>query len=344
MAGLSRTEKYKELRTRLQDDTGSEFSSKALNPYESRLNQIDANNFAAPSVALEDEHVANHARTVVAEEKPYRAPLHRTQHEHVATTHEDPFQVSENSTSFDNDYLDQYIREVKQYNIEQGSAVSDDTQINVLRQLERNRNQSPSTDVPYASYGNSPLNMPKDPVELERKDSTAKIPFQKSNNIVANTEKVEVRPVEPRAKVQMVKQSAPVTNTRQAFTDDLFENDEEENDKDTSQNFTKEDIMAEVQNLVNGTKLPEVPVKSNESHQNDYDRNFDDERTARQQLLNETTQMRAQLDDYEDNLNEVSDKMRRTNQILNIVLVVLIIALIVILGVVVYWIVLSRGV
>jgi flagellar biosynthesis/type III secretory pathway M-ring protein FliF/YscJ len=53
--------------------------------------------------------------------------------------------------------------------------------------------------------------------------------------------------------------------------------------------------------------------------------------------------MRAQLDDYQDNLSEVSDKMRHTNQVLNIVLIVLIIALIVILAVVVYWVVLSKG-
>ena len=52
MAGLSRTEKYKDLRSRLQDDTGSDLSTKALNPYETRLNQIDANNFAAPDTAM----------------------------------------------------------------------------------------------------------------------------------------------------------------------------------------------------------------------------------------------------------------------------------------------------
>jgi hypothetical protein len=67
------------------------------------------------------------------------------------------------------------------------------------------------------------------------------------------------------------------------------------------------------------------------------------ERTARQQLLNETTQMRAQLDDYEDNLNEVSDKMRHTNKILNIVLGCIDHCLAVILGIVIYWIVLSKG-
>ena len=59
-------------------------------------------------------------------------------------------------------------------------------------------------------------------------------------------------------------------------------------------------------------------------------------------MLNETTQMRAQLDDYEDNLSEVSDKMRQTNRILNIVLVILIIALAMIVGVVIYWIITSK--
>lgn len=70
---------------------------------------------------------------------------------------------------------------------------------------------------------------------------------------------------------------------------------------------------------------------------------LEDDRTTRQRLLNETTQMRAQLDGYEDNLSEVNDKMRYTNRILNLVLVVLIIALVVILFILIYWVVLSRG-
>jgi len=70
---------------------------------------------------------------------------------------------------------------------------------------------------------------------------------------------------------------------------------------------------------------------------------LEDDRTTRQRSLNETTQMRAQLDGYEDNLSEVNDKMRYTNRILNLVLVVLIIALVVILFILIYLVVLSRG-
>lgn len=332
MAGLSRTEKYKDLRSRLQDDTGSELSTKDLNPYETRLNQIDANNFAAPDTAMDDEHSATHARELTRK-IPIQQPLHRTQHEHVEPSLNDGFTDNENySAAFDNDYLNQYIREVKQYNLEQGSALSDNTQINVLRQLEKNKNGDAAE--PYAKFGNSPLNMPKVPAELDKPVQTAEIPFQKP---VAEP---APEPTSPKARVQIIHQNAPVSNSRKTFTEDLFENDDEKENVRNTQNLTKEDIMAEVQNLVNGTKEQDY---SSASQNTGYNHNFDDERTARQQLLNETTQMRAQLDDYEDNLNEVSDRMQHTNKILNIVLIVLIIALAVILGIVIYWIVLAKG-
>ena len=75
----------------------------------------------------------------------------------------------------------------------------------------------------------------------------------------------------------------------------------------------------------------------------EFNKHLELERTTRQQLLNETTQMRAKLDDYEDNLSEVSDKMRHTSQVLNIVLIILIVALVIVLAVVIYWIVLANG-
>ena len=212
---------------------------------------------------------------------------------------------NENSSGFDNDFLDQYIREVKQYNIDQGNAVSENTQVNVLKNIREKMPETPAPSKPYPPK-------PKD-------NDTADIPFMNSRrrkyeDAFENTEKI------------------PVTTSYK---------------EEPSQNLTKEDIMAEVQNLVNGSRrqgylsddepAPAAPAAPA------YDKSsYEDDRTTRQQLLNETTQMRAQLDDYEDNLNEVNDKMRQTNRILNIVLIVLIIALIVILGIVIYWIVISR--
>lgn len=67
------------------------------------------------------------------------------------------------------------------------------------------------------------------------------------------------------------------------------------------------------------------------------------EKTAREKLVNETTQMRAQLDEYEDNLTDVNDKMQHTNRILNFVLVVLIFALVIVLAVILYMVLLNKG-
>ena len=112
---------------------------------------------------------------------------------------------------------------------------------------------------------------------------------------------------------------------------------EEESSQDTN-TLTKEDIAADVQSMMNEAE------EQYEEYSNEYDMHLAAERTARQQLLNETTQIRAQLDDYEDNLTDVSDKMNRTNRVLNGVLIVLIIALFVVLLVVIYWILSLRGV
>lgn len=67
------------------------------------------------------------------------------------------------------------------------------------------------------------------------------------------------------------------------------------------------------------------------------------EKTAREKLVSETTQMRAQLDEYEDNLTDVNDKMQHTNRILNFVLVVLIFALLIVLAVILYMVLLNKG-
>ena len=100
---------------------------------------------------------------------------------------------------------------------------------------------------------------------------------------------------------------------------------------------TQQNILRELK----GEK-PKKPVKT------DYD-TIDLKNTIRQEkdvhekLLNETNQMKAQMDEYEDNLTDVSDKMQHTTRILNFVLVVLIFALLVVLGVVAYMVLLNKG-
>ena len=326
MANLSRTEKYKDLRDSLQNDSGqTDLRSRELSAFESRLNKIDSNNFAAPRSYSSDDHGAVHARVTAMPE--------------VEETADDPafdtssFTRNENYTpAFDNDYLDQYIREVKQYNIDQGNAVSENTQVNVLRSLDTSKvhSQSSAPLRPYPAVNSSRQEEPAEPAKAAASSydkNTSDIPF-------ANGKKYE-------------------DSRKPAYT---AEPEFEEEPSSSTESMSKEDIMAEVQSMVNGTRKPGKPsqaladtsaslYETGESQRmstDTYNRHVEADRAVQRQLLNETTQMRAQLDDYEDNLSEVSDKMRHTNNILNIVLIILILALVVILGIVVYIIWIAR--
>ena len=313
MATLSRTKKYQDLRNRLQHDTNADaLSTNDLSRFQKRLNEIDSQNFSYTENASSDSHNAEHARNLNTQQQTQQ-PLRR----HKQTQDKDPFaNVSfsaneNNDVTFDNDYLDQYIREVKQYNIDQGYAASENTSLNILKQIERNNSATPKKPYPSSN------------------SHTADIPFLSSQSSSSNR-----------------------------YSQDVKQSSSSQEDTQPIQAMSKEDIMQEVQNLVNGTSSsytqpqpeePSSPFVNDYESKNDsfmstdtFNRRLEADRTTRQQLLNETTQMRAQLDDYEDNLSEVSDKMRQTNRILNIVLVILIIALAMIVGVVIYWIITSK--
>ena len=293
MATLSRTKKYQDLRDRLQHDTSTDsLSTNDLSRFEKRLNEIDSQNFSYTQKNTSDSFVAGHARNHDIQKE--NELLRRKKSELTFDT--SAFSNNENDVTFDNDYLDQYIREVKQYNIDQGNAASENTSLNILKQIERNNSKAPDRPYPRST------------------SQTTDIPF--------------------------------INESKQASTQEV----------QPTQALSKEDIMAEVQNMVNGTSTPtpsasvtpESPFVSDSfdfdksMNTDTFNRRLEVDRTTRQQLLNETTQMRAQLDDYEDNLSEVSDKMRQTNKILNLVLVLLIVFLAVIVGFVVYWIVITK--
>ncbi len=317
MTEFSRTKKYQDLRDRLQNDTGSEvLGSNELSVFDNKLKQIDSSIYDKPIHVQNHESTASHARI---EPMPEPQPvLRRSQPKNVSPAFDaDIFSDNENTTSntFDNDYLDQYIREVKQYNIDQGNAETENTQVNILRQLQRN--QTPQPKAPTRPY-------PKE----EKHDFTPDIPFRK------------------------VDYGQPITPKKQAV---------QPADEPTTQNLSKEDIMAEVQNMVNGstgqTKKvdfndimgSDTPFEDNDSFltpdvsTDTFKQNFEKERLSQKKLIEETTKLRITLDEYEENLNEMNDKVHRTNQIMNAVLIAVIISLLVVLCIVIYFIVITKG-
>lgn len=286
MTKYSRKQKYEELRNRIANDVESDIHSKDLSSYEKRLNQINANTFKAPEEESNHQYRSPSREKVVENVKPSTTSVSDDLGFDI------PPIKAENTTTFESPFLKDYLSDVKQYNVEQGNAFSDDTTVNILRSL---RGEKPQ------------------PVLKPFMDETAE---------------VEPKPV-----------SKPVLNDTttipfQSATPTYPEFDEPTN------TMSKEDIAQEVQNLINGISKSSSQAQKSTQDTSSYDTN----QTERQKLLNETTQMRAQLDDYEENLYEMNEKMQRTNRILNVVFIVLIVALLVAFSVVVYWILMERGI
>lgn len=326
MPKYSRTAKYEDLRSRLQSDAETDIKTNDLNAYEARLNKVDSANFSEPQKVSVSSQESVHAKksyteAPVSSEPSFAALKKDTTPSFLSTA--DTY-----TRAFDNEYLNQYINEVKQYNVDQGNDFSGNTDMNILKRL---KGETPS--VPASPYPEEKIHdLPEDEkVDMDKDTETIEVPFAKSS-------KKEVPDAPSVSKEIPQPKKQPVEYL-----------DEEEADEEEDETYTKEDIASEVKRLISGS-AKNTPIsiqpklkKSRWIEDDDDDDEYDDEDT-RQRLLNETSQMRAQMDDYEDNLNQVSDKMQKTNQILNIVLIVLIIALIVVLGVVIYWVLMSKGI
>ncbi len=75
-----------------------------------------------------------------------------------------------------------------------------------------------------------------------------------------------------------------------------------------------------------------------------FENELEKERTAREKLIQETTQIKMELDEYKENLNEMEEKFDNSNRMLNFILIVFILICVVVVGVAVYWILLNRGI
>ena len=351
MTKYSRVSKYEDLRNKLQNDTDTKIESKDLSRYEKKLNEINSSNFEAPKETYSEESydpIHARRRQYLDNTNEINTPVQpevvkKDVQEKTSTNNLD--YNNANLSSFNNDYLNDYIREVKEYNKEQGNAFSTNTNLNVLHSIKKDEPQQvpskPYVDEKpydlnpfYASRNENTTSIPK-----MDKTSTTSIPKENTTSIPVMNNPVFDLSNDDDYETSDVPQFKSSARTFEEFMDD--------DNLDTSTiSMTKEDIAAEVQSLIRGQEVSNSANKKNakKDHSDTFDYHFEAERNARQQLLNETTQMRAQLDNYEDNLSEVSSKMQHTDKMISNVLIVLIIVLIVVLLVVIYWILGANGI
>ena len=270
MEKLSRTKKYQALRESLQNDAESQVVSKDLTSFQDRLNRLDVMHFDTEQIGTDHDPV--HARrtnyfeeTPVVKEEVVIEPVVIEEAEIEKTT----------QYTFNNEYLDEYISEVKEYNKNKGLLKKDDTAMNILEGLKQK-------EEPIAE----PLVSGEPEVDYSN-DMDATIPF-----------------VFPREK-------------------------------------TVSEVSEEVKNLVMDVE-DEPVVEEKSAMAKAVEAELEKELKVETEKKAEKAEKKVVVVEEDD--EDDDDSMGTANKILNVVLVLLILALLVVLGVVVYWTLMNRGI
>lgn len=309
MEKLSRVEKYKQLRESV--DQNSVSPKPSIGPVELQKQLMD---IEQTSETIKEE-----------ESKHSRKPLRFSKEIDVNQTYDT------GKETFHNEYLDDFLNEVKEYNMEKGTRLSDNTQIDILLQLDpenrRRRTQHYDTirneafekrekeddaDVAYTqSLSHDELQAEMDKLFEEDAASSSD-----DTSNVKEQQEVEIQDV-PLKRINPV--TPPTKNTPEKVDTELHSGIQKEDNHGLSE--TK---VIETEHFVEKTTNDE-PTKIEDTFVNE------------ERLIAETAQIRMQMDDYEDELSNLHEKVSKSNRILNIILLVLIIALIAVIGITIYW-------
>ncbi len=123
MSELSRMKKFEDLRESIQNDREGDTHSEALTPFAQRLSRIDTTFKSMQSQTSSSPHQSLHKKKDVRfDSTPFGNGL----------------------STFNNEYLDDFIEEVKNYNIKKGYRNHEDTESNIFSQAHRENKANPS--------------------------------------------------------------------------------------------------------------------------------------------------------------------------------------------------------
>ena len=312
METLSRVKRYEDLRKQIEDDSiGSDtLPQEQLQDYAKRLNELDSSIFKKVSIREDEAYTPERERKV-----------------------QDDFSLVEATTDdFRNEYLDDFINEVREYNIKKGTRENEDTQIDILNRLNSVSRAKRSDYIEKIDEDVKEQPKPQvksfvekeTPVHETNKESSERpkeIALDHAlSDVIAKRTKEPKRPTMDVSKLQRVAEEETLKMQNSLGTQPIsIPESEKRNPFITRKN-----------------KPSAVPTKEEQAA-------VEREKRLHQKLVEETQQLRVQLNEYEDDLIDLSEGVEKTNRMLNIILGCLILALLVIVGIVIYWIIQAGG-
>lgn len=296
MEKLSRVKKYEDLRKSIETDNHVDVKEDAEMHQEDTLKQFD-------STVL---------KKVEIKEDGY-------QPEREKVIEDTPVKEAAVDGDFTNEYLDDFIKEVRQYNIRKGNRESENTQVDILNQLnavnraKRTHYVESIQDEPLIE-GVKPL-LNKEDIALEVQN------LLREDDDEVETEE-EIKPIMQELEIpapdMTIQMNAPLQTI---INEEAYEE-------------AVEDVEEEEEPILKKRSL----FKKKEKEESD-DSDIEEtkvEPTLHKKILEETQQLRVQMDEYEDELTDLSDGVEKTNKLLNFVLCFLILVLLVIIGFIAY--------
>ena len=217
-------------------------------------------------------------------------------------------------------FMDDILLEAKKYSVDMGQRAAIDTTATILSELTQSEQEPVAFELEETA---------DDSFDLE---FAAEIEGLLNDPATENVEEAEVveEPEELQAQIEAI--------INDNITAPFFEEDEEVEEVEI------EEVVEEVEEVVENTN--NNSIISHEIERDDYmelTMKLDQERIFREEMMQKTKQMKLQLDEYETELNTVSNKVSHTNMVLNFVLILLILALFCLLGFIAYWALVDRG-
>ena len=281
MEKLSRVKKYESLRKAIEIDNNTDAAEDSKSS-EQALKSFDSSIFK--KAAIKEETAPKRAK----EEKEVEG------------------KESSTSDTFTNEYLDDFIKEVRDYNIRKGNRQSEDTQVDILYQLNA-ENRAKRTRY---------LQEIKD-----KQDDTIIEPLSDEEN---------GKPVLSKEDLAKEVQQLLIDEDVQGSTFD-------EETQDTDVEELSEKLMQTQQ--IDLHQAASLVLRSDDEEEDIEDsvKPNDEEDSLHKKLIEETQQLRVQLDEYEGELSDLSSGVEKNNRILNFILCFLILVLLVIIGFIGYY-------
>lgn len=324
MEKLSRVKKYEELRKSIEVDNNIDNSLHANKSVEQEeaLKKFDSSIFKKVDIQEDSSYTPEREKEIDGSQE--HKPL-------VDDT-------------FTNEYLDDFIKEVRDYNIKKGNRESENTQADILYQLNASNRAKRSQYIQEI----------KDDLEEESK----KLILNKDNIALQVASLLQEDMDEQPSKNEHVVEkedglqehdddmTTHVTrelNMSQAFA--MEDNQDQEELSTPQQTVRKEEPEIIKTNTQTSPVKPVAkkviaPLIDEDFVTDEIDKVIMDEKPKdamlQKKLLEETQQLRVQMNEYEDELTDLSDGVEKTNKLLNFVLCFLILVLLIIIGFIVY--------